>query len=74
MPTEQKVAEYVRTDLHDATKAQLAKAVEALRKIAASEVEVWDEDLGENVMQWLDDEEMADTARAVLAEITGEKS
>jgi len=26
-------AEYIRADLHDATKAQLAKAVEALRKL-----------------------------------------
>lgn len=33
MPTEQEVAEYVRTDLHDATEAQLAKAVEALKRI-----------------------------------------
>lgn len=50
---------------------KLAKAVEALRKIAASEVEFWDEDSGENVMQWLNDEEMADIARAVLAELEG---
>jgi hypothetical protein len=60
IPTEQKVTEYVRSDLHDATKAQLTMAVEALRKIA---------DQPDYRLP-----KPQDIARAVLAEITGEKS
>lgn len=56
------IAEYVRADLHDATKAQLEKAVEALIEIIAR----WD------TPAWKDVEPTAaviNRARAVLAEI-----
>ncbi len=59
---EQEVTEYVHIDLHDATKAQLAKAVAALTEIIAR----WD------TPAWKDVEPTAaviNRARAVLAEI-----
>jgi hypothetical protein len=52
--------EYVRSDLHDATKAQLAKAVEALRFYAPREVDG---------ITFTGNDDAGARARSVLAEI-----
>jgi Lar family restriction alleviation protein len=60
----------IRTDLYDATKAQLAKAVEALRYMVDPELD----EVGGKLLVWKNENQMRKNARAVLAEITGEKS
>lgn len=46
-----------------------ATLVEALKRIEANQIEVFDEDLGENVLVCMDAEEMVEVARAALATI-----
>ncbi len=60
-------AEYIRADLHDATKAQLAKAVVALR-ITLEWMETMRACGDAGNWEWGDGDEYT-TARAVLAEI-----
>jgi hypothetical protein len=60
--------QYIRDDLHDATKAQLAAAVEALR----TTTQILTQCLFETILvkgQYLDRKEVVTSARAVLAEI-----
>ena len=51
---------------HEASAARLATYEAALREIAKGEVTVWDEGLQENIIGWMDEEEMQDIARKAL--------